>query len=125
MEQEKPLKEWTLGEVKAYCAAKDGNCLNDCKLTHKGITGKVCRLVTFRPAGWDLSDSPRFTPEEVERAKAIKIAFPGASAIIKVVDGSWAILHYNAPPTDGFPSIRPGQTVKISDIIGGEHERES
>lgn len=42
---DKPLKNWTLGEAKEYCASRNGNCADDCILSRKGI-GMACEVVS-------------------------------------------------------------------------------
>lgn len=71
----------------------------------------------------------RWTPEEVELAKAIKLMFPNSYSLIRVCDlheewirissedghGIFVILE-----THRFLSLKPGESVLISDIIGGD-----
>ena len=127
---DKPLKDWTLGEVKEYCASRNGNCADDCILSRKGI-GMVCEVAP-KPAWWTLADKPRFTQQEVEDAKTIKRMF-GAdnfTHIHKDEDG-WPEMM-DGPGEDGnvgwcsigmeegmFPSLRPNETVTLDEIIGG------
>lgn len=65
---------------------------------------------------------PRWTEQEVERAKAIKVLYPEADHLdecdpqIKVLNTSFVIAtHDNAL----FTSLRPGETIKLDEIIGG------
>src|SRR5699024_9554611 len=71
---DKPLKDWTLGEAKEYCTSRNGNCADDCIFSKKGI-GMVCGIAP-KPVWWTLPEKPRFTQQEVEVAKAIKLLFP-------------------------------------------------
>ena len=64
---------------------------------------------------------PRFTEREVERAKAIKVLWPNVTNI--ALDGivpapSPGEFFYYAS-SDMFPSLNPGETISINDIIGG------
>ncbi len=63
---------------------------------------------------------PRFTQQEVERAKAIKTLWPCAKAIVKAESGAisvvGAMIELNV---DHFPSLHPGKTVTLDEIIGG------
>ena len=66
---------------------------------------------------------PRFTEQEVERAKAIKMIYPNAyrlknSDVFVQVWGKEGILLAHAE-VDLFPSLRPGQPVELDEIIGG------
>ena len=131
---DKPLKDWTLGELKEYC----GTAVYQC---HKGICPfkNICDRITSEnqgdhvvPGDWDLTDHPRFTEQEVEDAKTIKRMF-GAdnfTHIHKDEDG-WPEMM-DGPGEDGnvgwcaigmeegmFPSLRPNETVTLDEIIGG------
>lgn len=66
---------------------------------------------------------PRWTQQEVERAKAIKMIYPNAyrlknSDVFVQVWGKEGILLAHAE-VDLFPSLRPGQPVELDEIIGG------
>ena len=64
---------------------------------------------------------PRFTEQEVERAKAIKVLWPDAEGIRKmemmgpvhIVGTAVWVGH------DNFPSLEPERTIKLDKIIGG------
>ena len=64
---------------------------------------------------------PRFTEQEVERAKAIKVLWPDAEGIRKmemmgpvhIVGTAVWVGH------DNFPSLEPKRTIKLDEIIGG------
>lgn len=127
---EKPLKDWTLGEAKEYCTSRNGNCADDCIFSKKGI-GMVCGIAP-KPVWWTLPEKPRFTEQEVEDAKAIKRMFgdDNFTHIHKDEDGLCEMM--DGPEDDPnvgwcaigmeegmFPSIRPGETVTLDEIIGG------
>lgn len=66
---------------------------------------------------------PRWTEQEVERAKAIKMIYPNAyrlesSDVFVQVWGKEEILLAHVE-VDLFPSLRPGQPVELDEIIGG------
>ena len=65
---DKPLKDWTLEETQEYC---DEHECGFCELFQR----HDC-LLNSSPDKWDLSEKPRFTEQEVEVAKAIKLLFP-------------------------------------------------
>ena len=121
---DKPLKDWTLGEAKEYCTSRNGNCADDCIFSKKGI-GMVCGIAP-KPVWWTLPEKPRWTEQEVERAKAVKVLYPeilylqaddrylrglnkGKESIFLDCVLSW------------FPSLRPNETVTLDEIIGGSH----
>ena len=63
---------------------------------------------------------PRFTEQEVENAKAIKVLFPCVKAIVKAQSGCATVVGASLElNTDHFPSINPGETVTLDEIIGG------
>ena len=119
---DKPLKDWTLGEAKEYCTSRNGNCADDCIFSKKGI-GMVCGIAP-KPVWWTLPENPRWTEQEVERAKAVKVLYPeilylqaddrylrglnkGKESIFLDCVLSW------------FPSLRSDETVTLDEIIGG------
>lgn len=127
---DKPLKDWTLGEAKEYCTSRNGNCADDCIFSKKGI-GMVCGIAP-KPVWWTLPEKPRWTEQEVEDAKAIKRMFgddnfthifKDEDGLCKMMDGpgddpnvGWCAIGMEEGM---FPSIRPGETVTLDEIIGG------
>lgn len=65
---------------------------------------------------------PRWTKQEVERAKAIKLIYPNAEKLelipcaIRVYTDIGAIAYLHA---DLFPSMKNGQISTLDEIIGG------
>ena len=118
---DKPLKDWTLGEAKEYCTSRNGNCADDCIFSKKGI-GMVCGIAP-KPVWWTLPEKPRFTQQEVERAKAIKLIYPTAyrleeaDPLIRVWDKEGKLLSH--VDTALFPSHQSGQSYTLDEIIGG------
>jgi hypothetical protein len=121
---DKPLKDWTIGELLEHCkchTSENENCVN-CD-----VKAKVgCCFFDCGPADLDLSDKPRWTEQEVERAKAIKEIFPNAYKLARNLS---AITIYRVEDdipfylatiqAERFHSLRPGETVKLDEIIGG------
>lgn len=122
MDKQKPLSDWTLGEVKEHCKEQrdtPARCTG-CKMQ------KYCDQYFGRqgdaaaPKYWDLTEPPRWTEQEVEMAKAIKVLFPCAIAITKAPFGSVFVSGASLTlSTEYFPSIQPGQSVTLDEIIGG------
>lgn len=119
---DKPLKDWTLGEAKEYCTSRNGNCADDCIFSKKGI-GMVCGIAP-KPVWWTLPEKPRFTEREVEDAKYIKRILKvdlvsrnqyGNGLVAKRDNGSVSVVVNS----EMFPSIRPGQSYTLDEIIGG------
>ena len=123
---DKPLKDWTLGELKEYC----GTAVYQC---HKGICPfkNICDRITSEnqgdyvvPGDWDLTDHPRFTEQEVEDAKTIKRVF-GRDGTIKryskamTAPRSNLVFDHLYINEDLFPSIKIGQEYTLDEIIGG------
>lgn len=124
MDKQKPLSDWTLGEVKEHCKEQrdtPARCTG-CKMQ------KYCDQYFGRqgdaaaPKYWDLTEPPRWTEQEVERAKAIKLIYPNAEKLelipcaIRVYTDIGAIAYLH---TDLFPSMKNGQISTLDEIIGG------
>ena len=118
---DKPLKDWTLGEAKEYCTSRNGNCADDCIFSKKGI-GMVCGIAP-KPVWWTLPEKPRFTQQEVERAKAIRLIYPTAyrleeaDPLIRVWDKEGKLLAH--VDVNLFLSLKPEQSYTLDEIIGG------
>ena len=123
---DKPLKDWTLGECQAECE-NAGECCK-CRL-HSSSELSSCkiRIALYKkpdPAHWELIDKPRFTEQEVERAKAIKVLYPEI-CYIKNDDGWLRGLTKGKESIfldrvlSWFPSVHPGQCYTLDEIIGG------
>lgn len=114
---DKPLKDWTLGE-----------CMGECsKLTYRGLTCEQCPLDKICGNAvdeWNLSDKPRWTEQEVEDAKAVRRVF-GRDGVIERYNKAMTEPYSNLVfdhlyiNEDLFPSLRPGESVKLEEIIGG------
>ena len=122
---DKPLKDWTLGEAKEYCTSRNGNCADDCIFSKKGI-GMVCGIAP-KPVWWTLPEKPRFTQQEVERARTIKVICPDADRIrCRISENKGRVQHVcegnrTMLPIwfDAFPSIQTDECAKLDEIIGG------
>ena len=117
----KPLKEWTLGELKEWCyqyrkAHTNKPCEQTCPIYQRGI---CCREWVHE---WDLEEKPRWTEQEVERAKAIKLIYPTTKklelvpCVVRVYTDNGVIAHLRA---DLFPSMKNGKIYTLDEIIGG------
>ena len=101
----------------------DNSQCETCIFYADGGATYVCRLRDFAPVGWNLSDPHRWTQEEVERAKAIKVLWPDAMTVRR--EGSALAIGWCGIATAGmvmvdgkmFPSIQPGETVTLEEII--------
>lgn len=121
-DMDKPLKDWTLGEAKEYCTSRNGNCADDCIFSKKGI-GMVCGIAP-KPVWWTLPENPRFTQQEAEAAKAVKVLFPCTTHLIQFQPnepvsakaGDAFVVNLNSVL---FPSFQPGKPYTLDEIIGG------
>ena len=83
----------------------------------------VCGIAP-KPVWWTLPEKPRFTEQEVEATKAIRILFPCATHLIQfqpnepvsVKAGDAFVVNLNSVL---FPNIQPGQSYTLDEIIGG------
>lgn len=119
----KPLKEWTLGELKEWCyqyrkAHTNKPCEQTCPIYQRGI---CCREWVHE---WDLEEKPRWTEQEVEDAKYIKRILKVDSVRRNIYgNGLIAMKSDNTVSivvnSEMLPSIHPGQSVTLDEIIGG------
>ena len=116
---DKPLKDWTLAEVKNECKAHDG--CSGCRFDGS----RFCEQVGVNcPNDWDLTDKPRFTEQETELAGSLMGLCGNKNVVIeRDIDGQlwWqnADIDEGILPRQLFPSIVQGYAVKLSDIAGG------
>lgn len=120
---DKPLKDWTLGEVKAYCTGRD--CYKECILAES--PGK-CKLLDVPPSEWDFEVKPRFTEQEVADAKTLCRMWPnGEIKFTRATDGDCTMVQVQGSlrgclglgTVDLFPSIKPGESYILNEIAGG------
>lgn len=118
----KPLKDWTLREVKIECASHD-----DCEGCHFHHSAFCDQRGALCPDEWDLSEKPRWTEQEVERAKAIRLLYPEADSLnecdpyIKVLSNKFVIATLD---TALFHSLHVCENVKLGEIISSIHDGE-
>ena len=121
---DKPLKEWTLGELKEWCyqyrkSHTNKPCEQICPIYQRGI---CCREWVHE---WDLEEKPCWTEQDVADAKMVLRVFNGFQIGIRRdnVGRTSTIAKDGYPNTvineDMFPSIQPGQSVTLDEIIGG------
>ena len=119
---DKPLKDWTLGEVEKLCYDLGKDC-DGCP-----FYVDYCK-VNGQPRDWDLSEKPRFTQQEVEDAKYIKRILKvdsvrrniyGNGLIAMKSDNNVSIVINS----EMFPSIQPGQEYTLDEIISSIHDGE-
>ena len=114
---DKPLKDWTLGECKQWCARHE-ECPEKCPIE------SFCDMLKEEPATMDLSGKPRFTEQDVEDAKAVKRVF-GRDGTIKrlnkaITDPCSNLTFDNMYIDESmFPCIFEGQSYTLDEIIGG------
>lgn len=114
---DKPLKDWTLGELKEYCYKAPHDCIG-CKVKQ----GKNNCPFDGEPAKWDLDEKPRFTEQDVEDAKTILRVFGRYGKIRRTLNlGERSTLLFDSLyiNQDLFPSIKANQECTLDEIIGG------
>ena len=121
-DMDKPLKDWTLEEIRGHCKKQrdtPARCTG-CKIQ------KYCDRYFGRkgdaasPKYWDLEEKPRWTQQEVERAKNL-LEVVGPAELRKVVDMvtmkvDGKIIYLRK---DAFPSLKNEMVVTLDEIIGG------
>ena len=120
---DKPLKDWTLGELSDYCKKvvdPDGNCFNCEAKKYIGL----CPFEETAPCDWDFEVKPHFTQQDVEEAKAIRRVFDRDGTIkrhSKAMTAPYSNLTFDHIYINEnlFPSIEVGQEYTLDEIIGG------
>ena len=111
----KPLSEWTLGEVQKYC--KNTQC-GDCCI------GLWCENMNKGPSDWDLSEPPRWTEQDKEDARALRRLIPDAYILYRYSANTFLKLYdrddnFIMNLNDCFPVLPLGKKVTLYEIIGG------
>lgn len=122
----KPLKDWTLGEIKTECVKRNAFCKANGKcpffaLQDKGSYCKIENKVGGAvPSYWDLSEPPRWTEQDKEDAKAVRHLMPWATKVGRGRDYDSLMLDSSVGlHRDLFPSLKPGESATLDEIIGG------
>jgi hypothetical protein len=120
----KPLGDWTLGEVKTYCAGDSKKC--KCCPFFRPIK-EECVLQNTSPDLWELSNAYGFTDEEVRYANQLIVLLNVSPKAIVVRELSFDLCiqdGYNYIPLswDLFPSVSGDSPVKLYKIAGRESE---
>ena len=111
------FNDFPFDECKVYFVGTDGEIINAKGGSVTG--GELCYIINNPDR---IIHKPRWTEQEVERAKAIKVLYPEADNLnecdpqIKVLNTKFVIATLD---TALFPSLRPGESVKLDEIIGG------
>lgn len=113
----KPLSEWTTKEIVEECD-RHVCCSSECRCYNS--ERKKCRLKPFPPPYWNLSEPPRWTEQDKEDAKAVRHLMPWATKVGRGRDYDSLMLNSSVGlHRDLFPSLKPGETVTLDEIIGG------
>lgn len=111
------FNDFPFDEPKTYFVDANGEIRN----AHGGevASSELCYIINHPDC---IIRKPRWTEQEVERAKAVRALWNGVDKLekcnlhIKAVDGTHLVATMSV---DLFPSLRPDETVKLDDIIGG------
>ena len=125
----KPLKDWTLGEIKTECVKRNAFCKANGKCPFFALQGKgsYCKIEDkvegAVPSDWDLAEPPRWTERDKADAKALKRLIACASYIRR--DGSFNPKLYDeygqfvSVLKDCFAALPSETIVTLNEIIGG------
>ena len=109
------FNDFPFDECKVYFVGTDGEIRNAKGGSVTG--GELCYIINNPDR---IIRKPRWTEQEVERAKAIKTLWPCAKAIVKAESGAISVVGATIElNVDHFPSLHPGKTVTLDEIIGG------
>ena len=112
----KPLKDWTLGEIKAECE-KHECCTAECPACRLE-NGRPCRI-KYSPNTWNLSGPPRWTEQDKEDAKMIKRVLFWVNEVSRDEDKILYTLDGFLLNKELLPSLKPGESATLDEIIGG------
>lgn len=107
----KPLKDWTLGELQKYC--KITQCVDCC-------IGLWCKNLDECPSEWNLSESPRWTEQDKEGAKMIKRVLFWVNEVSRDEDKFLLMLGGFLLNKELLPSLNLGESATLDEIIGDE-----
>lgn len=121
----KPLSEWTLGEIKAECEKREKKC-KGCLFDINPNKCRVMEATRFRcPDSWDLSEPPRWTEQDVKDAKALKRLIADAHHVWRGDGLNDTPLLYDEYEdqmwilNDCFAALPPRTNITLDEIIGG------
>lgn len=111
------FNDFPFDEVKSYLIGPDGKIRN----AHGGevTSSELCYIINHSDY---IIREPRWTEQEVERAKAIKMLYSEAVSLnecdpqIKVLNTKFVIATLD---TALFPSLHPNEIITLDEIIGG------
>ena len=125
MNTNKPLSEWTLGEIKQRC---DSCCAipEDCVGCPARRANGAC-AVGEPFEYWDLSEPPRWTEQDKEDAKALRRLIPDAYILCRYSANTFLKLYdrddnFIMNLNDCFPGLPLGKKITLYEIIGGTNE---
>lgn len=114
------FNDFPFDEPKTYFVDANGEIRN----AHGGevASSELCYIINHPDC---ILRKPRWTEQEVERAKAIRLLYPEADILdecdphIKVLDSKFVVATLD---TALFPSLHTGELVKLDEIIGGAND---
>ena len=125
MNTNKPLSEWTLGEIKQRC----DSC---CAIPEDCVGCPACRAngacAIGEPFGyWDLSEPPRWTEQDKEDARALKRLIPDAYIVWRYSTCTALQLYdeynnYILSLNNCFATLPLRESVMLDEIIGGGNQ---
>ena len=115
------FNDFPFDECKVYFVGTDGEIRNAKGGSVTG--GELCYIINNPDR---IIRKPRWTEQEVEDAKAIRRIMSEYTDIVRKKDGCVTHLFLTSEDvvdyfldSELFPSLRPGETVKLDEIIGG------
>lgn len=114
------FNDFPFDEPKTYFVGSDGEIRN----VHGGevTSSELCYIINKADC---IIRKPRWTEEEVELFRAIQVLYPKAEYVERIKDSGVIGLSNNTCgwitdiDKDLFPALRPGESVKLDEIIGG------
>lgn len=132
---DKPLSEWTLGEVKQYCVEHTKTSDKDYDMVCAGC--KFNTVCSINADEWQLCEKPVLTEDELTICRAL-----GAKWVSREEDWPYTVMLWDTQPKvaeyqgkksyegrigeplviadirpDKFPSVKPGDCICVEEVI--------
>jgi hypothetical protein len=116
------LGNWTVAEIMQYCKSKGPEC-DGCDFATIG-SEKECVFQCDAPCDWELPRAYKFTTQECEDAKVLARVFDKNWHVKKDSSGTlfFGVNTLLTTVRDVFPSMNPGETYTLAEIVGREDE---
>lgn len=125
IKDDKQIADYTIKEWQEHCKnyGNNDNCLDTCDMK------KLCKPLynSKTIVEIDLSEKPKFTSNEIDKLKAIRLIFPNHTKIYKINNDTIQIISSEVCDIviyeNEFLTLKQGETINIDEILK-EYENE-